>query len=43
MDTQDNKYQIGDAKRLILTTPDNKYLVLGTSTGLVFVIISETL
>lgn len=43
LETKDNKYEIGDAKRLILTTPDNKYLVLGTSTGQVFVILSETL
>jgi len=43
LETKDNKYEIGDAKRLILTSPDNKYLVLGTSTGQVFVILSETL
>lgn len=38
LETKDNKNNIGEAKRLILTQPDNKYLVLGTTTGFVFVI-----
>ena len=31
LEKKDNKNSIGNAKKLLLTSPDNKYLVLGTS------------
>ena len=41
LEKKDNKNSIGNAKKLLLTSPDNKYLVLGTTSGFVFVISTE--
>ena len=38
LEKKDNKNSIGNAKKLLLTSPDNKYLVLGMTSGFVFVI-----